>query len=95
MGDGMSNLDGYLTQSDDVLRDPLVIDDRVRADALITLNLSENHTIHVGSPEYMEVIGQIATIGSTPDGKFWIVGLNELEFPVLIPNDPTVWIDFA
>lgn len=94
MTDGMSKLDNYLTQSDDVLRDPRITDEWVQADVLGDLDLDENWEIHVGHPDRMEVTGEIDTVAATPDGKHWIVKLNSLAYPVLIPNN-TDRIDLA
>lgn len=98
MSDGMSmgNLDSYLTQSDDATWDKRITDGRVRADALIELDLDENYVISIGDPAYgMEVEGEIDSVTASHDGKHWIVKLKNLEFPVLIPNDSDTWIDFA
>ena len=95
MSDGMSNLDSYLTQSDDVLRDPRITDDWVQADALGDLDLDENWEIHVGDPDWgMEVTGQIETVSLVQNGTFWKVKLNSLAYEVLIPNN-TARIDLA
>jgi len=94
MSDGMGNLDSYLTQSDDVLRDPRITDDWVQADALGELNLDDNWEIHVGHPDFMEVTGQIDSVSLVRNGTFWEVKLNTMAYPVLIPNN-TDRIDLA
>jgi hypothetical protein len=94
MNDGMSNLDSYLTQSDDVLRDPRIADEWVQADALGDLDLEDNWEIHVGHPDGTEVTGEIDSVSASKDGRHWVVKLKSLAYPVLIPNN-TDRIDLA
>jgi hypothetical protein len=96
MSDGMSNLDSYLTQSDDVLRDPRNTDDWIRADALGDLELDENWEIHVGDPDWgMEVTGTIDSVSLVLSGTHWKVQLKELAYPVLIPNNSATCVELA
>jgi hypothetical protein len=96
MSDGMSNQESYLTQSDDVLRDPRITDDWVRTDALGDLDLEDNWEIHVGNPDWgMEVTGIIDSVSLVMGGTHWKVQLKSLAFPLLIPNNTVTRLDLA
>lgn len=96
MSDGMANLDSYLTQSDDVLRDPRITDDWIRADALGDISLDDNYEIHVGDPDWgMEVTGMIDSVSLILNGTYWKVQLKSLAYPVLIPNNSATRIELA